>query len=179
MRDYRRTAIAGATCFFTVATFRRRPLFAAPENVQMLRTVIRRVRGRHPFRIDAMVVLPDHVHAVWTLPAGDDDFAKRWRLIKSGFSRGIPRPAVNGLRRCGEHKVWQRRYREHSIGDEDDYRRHVDYIHYNPVRHGLVERPGDWPYSSFRRAVERGDYPQDWGRDVPVGMELRQSSRNR
>ena len=176
MPNYRRIRVAGGTYFFTVVTHQRRPLFSLPANVQRLRTALRRTQSAYPFRIDAMVVLPDHLHALWTLPDDDGDHARRWRLAKTLFTQSAPEDVPGDrARRPGERSVWQRRYWEHLVRDDEDFRRHMDYIHYNPVKHGLVEQPGDWPYSSFRRAVERGWYPADWGAWEPediVGMEF-------
>jgi putative transposase len=110
------------------------------------------------------VVLPDHLHCVWTLPPGDADFSNRWKAIKIRFVQAIPdterRSAVRAA--CGERAIWQRRFWEHAIRDETDYARHVDYVHFNPVKHGHVQRVADWPYSSFRRWVAAGRYPPDW-----------------
>src|SRR3954469_19186676 len=121
--------------------------------------------------IDAMVVLPDHLHAIWTLPEGDADFATRWRLIKSGFSRRVARgERISDSRAAkAERGIWQRRYWEHTIRDETDFSRHIDYIHFNPVRHGLVRRVEDWPYSSFHRYVRNGTLPDDWAGDAAEG----------
>lgn len=125
----------------------------------------RQVRARHPFTIDAAVVLPDHLHAIWTLPAGDADFATRWRLIKSAFSAALPRAdkRLSESRAAkGERGIWQRRYWEHTLRDEHDFARHLDYIHFNPVKHGYVACVRDWPYSSFHCWVRLRAYPLDW-----------------
>jgi putative transposase len=128
-----------------------------------------------PFEIDAVVVLPEHLHAMWTLPPGDADFATRWKLIKSEFSRSCPASATLSRSQAakGERGIWQRRYFEHLIRDDNDYARHADYIHYNPVKHGWVRSSAEWPYSTFHSFVERGIYSADWGSDVrpstPVG----------
>ena len=150
---YRRFYSAGGCYFFTVVAAGRRPIFSAPEAVAALRCAFTRVRMKHPFDIDAAVVLPDHLHCIWTLPAGDADFSTRWRLSKSQFSRHseIRRP------------VWQPRFWEHHIRSEQDLARHIDYIHYNPVKHGYAARPADWPCSSFARFVGQGAYSDDWG----------------
>ncbi len=153
---YRRTFVPGGSFFFTVVTSQRRPVFTSPETVEILRRAFRTVRISRPFDIDAMVVMPDHLHCIWTLPPGDADYMNRWRLIKAWFTRHCD-PALR------ERGVWQRRYWEHMLRDENDYARHLDYIHYNPVKHGLVASTGDWPYSSFRRFVDAGFYPPDWG----------------
>ena len=131
----------------------------------------RKVKAVQPFDIDAMVVLPDHLHCIWRLPAGDSDFSGRWREIKKATSREID--ARTDERR--ERSVWQRRFWEHAIRDEVDWRTHVDYIHYNPVKHGLVARPSEWLWSSFGRAVASGWYEPSWGASEPAviaGMEL-------
>jgi putative transposase len=170
MTDYRRNFIAGGSFFFTV-NLAERQLSLLTSHVDQLRNAIRETRECHPFTIDAIVVLPDHLHAVWTLPEGDADFATRWRLIKSTFSRDIPcgeRISASRAAR-GERGIWQRRYWEHTIRDEGDFERHVDYIHINPVKHGLVTRARDWPYSSFHRMVKLGIYPEDWAGDVSGG----------
>nr|WP_245309621.1 transposase [Bradyrhizobium retamae] len=141
------------------------------EYVETLRAAFRETRQRHPFAIDAVVVLPDHLHAVWTLPDGDRDFSTRWRLIKSTFSRRIaPDEAVSASRAAkGKRGIWQRRYWEHTIRDEDDLVRHIDYIHINPVKHGFVTRVRDWPHSSFHRMVRLGIYPEDWALTLRPG----------
>lgn len=160
---YRRAKIKGGTYFFTVNVLERRRTLLV-DHVAVLREAIREVKRRHPFHIDAMVILPDHLHALWTLPEGDADYPTRWMLIKAGFSRRIPPGEWRNKSRIakGERGIWQRRYWEHWIRDERDYARHVDYIHYNPVKHGYVQRVADWPYSTFHRYVERGMYPSDW-----------------
>jgi putative transposase len=143
------------------------------DNVDLLRRVFRKVRNRHPFAIDAIVVLPEHLHCIWTLPDGDSDYRKRWALIKAGFSRGIPvgeRRSESRVKR-GERGIWQRRYWEHMIRDDRDLERHVDYIHWNPVKHGWVRRAGDWPHSSFHAYVRRGLYPADWACDPDVTIK--------
>lgn len=176
MPNYRRARVQGGTYFFTVVTHRRRPLFNVSANVQRLRTALRRTRAAYPFQIEAMVVLPDHLHALWTLPDGDNDHARRWRLVKTLFTQSSPEDVTaERARRPGEQPVWQRRYWEHLIREEEDFRRHMDYIHYNPVKHGLVAQPGDWPYSSFHQAVKKAWYPPDWGACEPdniMGMEF-------
>ncbi|MCP1674006.1 putative transposase [Natronocella acetinitrilica] len=172
MPNYRRAPIPGASYFFTVVTHRRRPVFEDLAAINALRTALRIVKLNHPFHIDAMVVLPDHVHAIWTLPGTDGDFSRRWRLVKGRVSRAIGQlPAQDvSRRRRRERTLWQRRYWEHLLRDDDDYRRHMDYIHYNPVRHGLVTSPIDWPYSSFRHLVRAGIYPADWGASEPASV---------
>src|SRR5215475_5965889 len=172
MTDYRRNFIAGGSFFFTVNLAERR-LSLLTSHIDELRSAIRETRKRHPFTIDAIVVLPDHLHAVWTLPEGDADFATRWRLIKSTFSRCIPcGERISASRAAkGERGIWQRRYWEHSIRDEADFERHVDYIHINPLKHGLVTRVRDWPHSSFHRYVQQGLLPVDWAGSVSDATE--------
>ena len=161
---YRRADVAGGTYFFTVNLAERKRTLLV-DHVDLLRDVFRRVKQRHPFHIDAMVILPDHLHALWTLPAGYADFPTRWMLIKAGFSRGIAKDERRNPSRLkkGERGIWQRRYWEHLIRDDRDYEKHVDYIHYNPVKHGNVKRASDWPYSSIHRYIASGQLPHNWG----------------
>lgn len=164
---YRRARIPGGTYFFTVVTFKRSKILTQPKNIALLRQVIRLVMQNYPFKIDAMEVLPEHIHCIWTLPRGDEDFSARWRLIKSYFTRSVdPKyrsASFEARQRKKEQAVWQRRFWEHLIRDEKDFIHHVEYIHYNPVKHGLVESPKDWEYSSFHRYVKQGKYSLDWG----------------
>lgn len=169
--QYRRAKIAGASYFFTVLTHEQQPIFRNAQAVALFQAGVNHVRERHSFEIDAFVILPDHIHTVWTLPEGDADFSKRWRLIKEAFTKPFARQtqqlALSASRRAkGEHAVWQRRFWEHVIRDEADYAAHVDYIHYNPVRHGLVSVARNWPHSSFPDWVERGVYEPYWGSDA-------------
>lgn len=161
---YRRANTKGGTYFFTV-NLAERHLRLLVENVVVLRDAVRTVKQRHPFYIDAFVVLPDHLHAIWTLPEHDADFATRWMLIKGQFSRRIQRNEHRSASRIkkGERGIWQRRYWEHMIRDEDDYARHVDYIHFNPVKHGYVNQPVDWVFSSIHRYIAAGVVMRDWG----------------
>lgn len=167
MTSYRRNFIPGGSFFFTVnLADRRRSLLTA--NIDLLCAAFREIRQRHPFTIDAIVVLPERLHTVWTMPDGDADFATRWRQIKSAFSRDLvlDEPVSASRAARGERGIWQRRYWEHTIRDEEDYARHIDYVHINPVKHGLFERVCDWSYSSFHRHVELGIYPADWAGDL-------------
>src|SRR5918996_4056897 len=163
---YRRADVTGGTYFFTVNLAERNRTLLV-NHVDTLREVVRIVKAEHPFQIDAMVILPDHLHAVWTLPVGDWDYPTRWMLIKAGFSRRIPAGERRNKSRMtkGERGIWQRRYWEHVIRDERDYARHVDYVHYNPVKHGYVARVCEWAYSTFHRYVKSGVYPENWGGD--------------
>ena len=173
MVDYRRNRVPGGTYFFTVNLLDRRSCLLV-EHIDWLREAVRAVKCRRPFEIDAWVVLPDHLHAVWTLPEGDADYSGRWRSIKIAFAKGLPKTERRSAVRLnkGERGIWQRRFWEHTIRDDADYSAHVDYVHVNPLKHGLVERLADWPYSSFHRAVARGVYHQDWAAapaEFPVG----------
>lgn len=164
MPDYRRNRIPGGTYFFTVNLLdRRRRLLV--EHVDELRAAVRSVRNRQPFHIDAWVVLPEHLHCLWTLPPGDADYSRRWKAIKTAFAKAVPREeSLSEVRRARhERGIWQRRFWEHTIRDDRDYAAHMDYIHFNPVKHGWVERVVDWPYSSFHRLVRAGVYSLDWG----------------
>ena len=164
MRSYKRIRIADGLYFFTVNLAERHGNDLLARRIADLREAFRRTRQNHPFSIDAIVVLPDHLHCLWQLPSDDDDFPTRWRLIKARFSHGIgkgERISVNRQRK-GEWGLWQRRYWEHVIRGERDYQRHLDYIHFNPVKHGYVQSAKDWPYSSFYRWVRRGVYPDNW-----------------
>jgi putative transposase len=164
MPDYRRTWQPGGTYFFTVNLLQRQENDLLLRNIDYLRTVVRSVKMRHPFLIHGWVVLPEHIHCVLELPEGDSDFATRWRLIKADFSKLLPvsERRSNVRQRRGERGIWQRRFWEHLIRDESDYRAHMDYVHINPVKHGLVKRVRDWPFSTFHRLVEQGIYPIDW-----------------
>jgi len=174
---YRRDYTSGATYFFTVVVFQRRPLFDDPARVEQLRAAFQAEMVRRPFYIDAMVVMPDHLHAIWTMPPGEAKYSIRWRNIKRSLTWNIEpenRPAVSSRRRHKkEQAIWQPRFWEHRIRDETDYARHVDYIHYNPVKHGYVRRPVDWPYSSIHRYIRQGVLSADWGcgiMEFPDGM---------
>jgi putative transposase len=167
MTSYRRNFVPGGSFFFT-ANLADRRLSLLTDHIDELRAAFRETRQRHPFTTDAIVVLPDHLHVVWTLPDGDADFARRWRLIKSTFSRSLPSGEAVSTSRLtkAERGIWQRRFWEHTIRDEGDFSRHIDYVHINPLKHGLVTRVRDWPYSSFHRMVRLGVYPEDWAGDV-------------
>lgn len=165
MPNYRRARREGSTWFFTVVTARRRCILATGQAVSALRQSVAAARHQKPFHIDAWVILPDHMHAIWTLPPGDRDFSSRWGLIKAGYSRNSGLPHTSATRR--DSGLWQPRFWEHRIRDARDYATHMDYAHYNPVRHGYVTRVKDWPYSSFHRAVREGLYPLDWGTTEP------------
>ncbi|MBI5450793.1 MAG: transposase [Gammaproteobacteria bacterium] len=174
MVAYRRNVIPGAGYFFTVTLLDRASSLLV-EHIADLRLAMISVQTERPFEIDAVVVLPDHLHCIWTLPPGDADYALRWREIKSRFSRRIPASDRRTLARMNkaERGIWQRRYWEHTLRDEGDMERHMDYIHYNPVKHGYVTRVADWPYSSFHRWVRKGVYSLDWAGDaIPEAGEF-------
>ena len=165
MPQYIRAKLKGSLFFFTVVLADRRSRLLV-DQIDRFRDSYRDVQRNRPFETTAICVLPDHLHALWTLPESDTDFSTRWSLIKSGFSRGfspaVPRSGSKISKR--EKGIWQRRYWEHAIRDDADYERHVDYIHFNPVKHGYVTRVADWPHSSFHRYVERGLLAADLGR---------------
>ena len=174
MTEYRRTKIQGATYFFTVNCAERHNNRILKNNIDVLRQVFRQVKQKHPFKIDAIVILPEHLHCIWTLPPDDADYSLRWNLIKSGFSRlitGNERRSDSRVKR-GERGIWQRRYWEHMIRDEKDFERHVDYIHWNPVKHDWVKRVSDWPYSSFHTYVRKGVYSVNWACEIKHEMEV-------
>ena len=162
--QYRRAQLGGGTYFFTV-NLADRGTRLLTTYIDDLRHSVRRIQQAHPFEIIAWVVLPEHLHAVWTLPPGDTDYSMRWNQIKGTFSRHLPSGERVSPSRADkrERGIWQRRFWEHWIRDEDDLRRHVDYVHYNPVKHGHVKQVGDWPFSSFHRFVRRGWLSADWG----------------
>ncbi|NNE63214.1 MAG: transposase [Gammaproteobacteria bacterium] len=174
MPDYRRNRIPGGCYFFTANLLERHQNKLLVEEIHLLRRVVKQTKVRYPFHIDGWVVLPEHMHFILTLPTGDDDFVKRIRLIKTLFARRIPKTEYRSKirRRRGERGIWQRRYWEHTIRDELDYARHMDYLHYNPVKHGYVEQVKDWPYSSFHSLVKAQVYSVDWAgcvNDLDVG----------
>jgi putative transposase len=165
MVRYRRNFVAGGTFFFTV-TLWDRGSHALTDNIAALRTAVRQTRHSQPFTIEAVVVLPEHMHIIMTLPNGDADYPNRWRLIKRRFTDAVLKSSTPIARHStGEIALWQRRFWEHTIRDETDFERHVDYIHFNPVKHRLVTRVRDWPYSSFHRYVPQGLLPEDWAGD--------------
>ena len=173
MPNYRRNYAPGGTFFFTAVTHRRRPILATPLARDCLRSALKAVRQERPFDLTAIVLLPDHLHAVWVLPRGDGDYSTRWSHLKAEFTRAY-------LAACGEEDdisssrdsrrergVWQRRFWEHTCRDETDLKRLVDYIHWNPCKHGLASRVKDYPWSSFHRFVGLGEYDENWGGTDP------------
>jgi putative transposase len=166
MARYRRNNLVGGTFFFTVTLADRR-VSALVGHIDALRTAFHVARSERPFEIDAIVVLPEHLHAILTLPQDDADFSGRWRRIKGHFSSALIQSGAAFRQRAnGELALWQRRLWEHTIRDDRDFEHHVDYIHFNPVKHGLVPRVVDWPHSSFHRYVRDGILPADWAGDA-------------
>ena len=166
MATFRRSVVPGATYFFTVNTYRRIKVLTDPPFYSALKEALGRVMAKYPFEIDAFVLLPDHLHCIWTLPPDDGDYAARWNIIKRLVSQTTCNeiapllPASRSERK--ELGLWQRRFWEHQIRDEKDFAMHVDYIHWNPMKHGYVSRVVDWPYSSFHRYLRDGVYQKDW-----------------
>ncbi len=170
MTEYRRFMHPGATWFFTVNLAERRGNRLLTDWVDVLRIVFAHVKDKHPFEIDAVVILPDHLHCILTSPEGDPDFSTRWGLIKAYFPRRVEKGEriSKSRQKRGERGLWQRRFWEHLIRDEIDYRQHVDYIHWNPVKHGWVTSVKDWPHSSFHGYVTQGIYPENWGNEIEL-----------
>lgn len=168
MSRYRRATAVGSSYFFTVVAYRRQPILCDAAIRKALRAAIETVCKVRPFIIDAWVLLPDHLHCVWTLPDNDSDFSTRWMKIKRMVSLACRDDYHRAdwisvsKQKHRESTIWQRRFWEHQIRDEDDFSRHVDYIHFNPVKHGYVQQATNWPYSTFHRYVREGLYPQDW-----------------
>lgn len=173
MPNYRRAVIPGGTFFFTLKTEHNAPIFDEPRAIKLLGEVTRRTKHRWPFRIDACVLLPDHLHAIWSLPPGDDDFSKRWAWLKKEFTReylatgGYEQPRSESRVRNRRRGVWQRRFWEHAIETEHEFDAYFDYVHWNPVKHGHVAHVRDWSHSTFHRWVNAGVYPPDWGNGEP------------
>ena len=169
MSNFKRYKSPGSTWFFTIVTYQRRS-FLCDDRVRIaLRDAIRKVQAKYPFSVEAWVLLPDHFHCIWTLPVADSNFQLRIRLLKrfvtlscSGF---LHRDSINteSRRKRKESTLWQRRYWEHQIRSDNDRKHHMDYIHYNPVKHGYVTSVKDWPFSSFHRDIDAGVYNENWG----------------
>ncbi len=174
MPNYRRAKTKGGTYFFTVVTYRRQRFFTLPDCRLALRNAIVRTKRDYPFSIEAWVLLADHLHCIWTMPENDSYFSKRWGLIKATFSKQTKAELHQekwmneSKRKHRETTIWQRRFWEHRIRDEEDYVAHVDYIHFNPVKHGYVDQVREWPYSTFHRFVRDGVYPVDWASGQPT-----------
>jgi len=178
MPNYVRWRDAGASYFFTVVTHRRRPILDNPKARRWLRQSFVHTRRRFPFELFAIVLLPDHLHCLWSLPDGDDDFPKRWAMIKQGFSRqylaggGAEGRVSDNRQKHRERGVWQARYWEHRVRDEDEWFAYRDYIHLNPVRHGLVDDPLAWPWSSVHRHLRLGWLSNDWTSWSPISADV-------
>ena len=174
MVGYRRNFIPGGTYFFTVTLADRRSN-ALVDHIAALRGAFRTARRERPFAIEAVVILPDHLHAIFVLPSNDADFSGRWRRIKGHFSSALIDAGIEPKRRPnGDLALWQKRFWEHTIRNESDFARHVDYIHFNPIKHGLVSRVRDWPHSSFHRYVREGLLTDDWARVRESGGGFRE-----
>jgi putative transposase len=159
MSDYRRLYVKGGVYFFTLVTHERRPLLCEEKALVRLKAAFRYSIKKYPFRINGLVILPDHIHSIWQLPEHDHDFSIRWNMIKRYFSIGM----TGDTNHRREKNIWQKRFWEHLIRDEEDFQRCFDYIHYNPVKHGYVNRPSDWAFSTFKANVKKGFYDMDWG----------------
>ena len=170
--DYRRAWHEGGTYFFTLNLLQRRNNDLLVRHIDDLRSVVKKVKNKHAFIIHGWVVLPEHLHCVIELPSNDADFATRLRLIKSGFSKSVPKTEfLSDVRiKRGERGIWQRRYWEHLIKNEADYQAHMDYVHINPVKHGLAKQVKDWPFSTFAYWVKQGVYPIDWAGGLEVAL---------
>ena len=173
--QYRRSRAKGAAFFFTVVTHGRQRFLCDEAKVKLIRESFQHVINRHPFTVDAFVLLPDHLHCIWTLPENDADFSMRWRQIKSYFSRKCHAEFRGGQPDArlveSQRAIWQHRFWEHQIRDDGDFEKHVEYIHFNPVKHGLVNSPTAWPHSTFHRFVKQGIYSDDWGADKAIDFD--------
>jgi putative transposase len=174
MPNYKRAYVNGGIYFFTVVTHHRVPVFCDDEKCAYLKRCFNDIARLYPFDTEAIVVLPDHIHTIWTLPENDDDFSNRWMLVKKQFSThysGMNTRLINhSMSKKREQGIWQRRFWEHLIRNEEDFQLHCDYIHYNPVKHGLVSSPGLWEHSSFKQFVKKGYYPSNWGMMEPLKL---------
>jgi putative transposase len=169
MSNYRRLYIEGATYFFTLVTHERKPILCEEASITRLKQSFEYVKEKHPFTMLALVILPDHLHCIWQLPDSDHDFSKRWSLFKHYYSSGFPEVSSTQKR---EKMIWQRRFWEHCIQDEYDFENHMNYIYYNPVKHGYVEKVSDWRYSTFKKSVALGLYPANWGNSVDIAKVI-------
>ncbi len=177
MPDYRRVKLKGATYFFTLVTYQRQHIFSSPKPISLLIESIDRIKTYHPFNIEAYCILPDHIHFIWSLPEDDHNYSMRISQIKRRFSKqytetfDLSKEMNKSRQKRKESSIWQRRFWEHWIRDENDLNRHIDYIHYNPVKHSLVSRAQDWKYSSFHEFVNMGYYDPDWGEGYKIDQE--------
>ena len=179
MPNYHRVWLPGGTFFFTLVTNQRKPIFQDQYARDALSDAMEYAKDRGDnFQMDAVCLLPDHLHCIWTLPEGDTGYPTRWKMIKARFSRiyrnlGGAESVISVSRMSkGDSGVWQRRYWEHTIRDKTDLIRHIEYIHYNPVKHGYVRQVKEWPWSSFHQFVRNGQYPVDWGSKYVSGDGL-------
>ena len=174
MPDYRRWYVPGGTYFFTLVTANRQPILCGDAARRFLRKALETVREKRPIDLVAIVLLPDHLHTIWTLPVGDTDYPTRLRRMKEEFTvsylaeGGTEAATSRSRKEKKERGVWQKRYWEHTVKDEEDLKRCVDYVHWNPKKHGLVANVRDWPWSSFHRYIELGEYTRDWGANDPT-----------
>lgn len=168
MPKYIRSYVPGGSYFLTLAAYNRNLVFGRLENISLLRRALRIVKSEMPFEIAGAVTLPDHLHFIWNLPPDDDQYSRRVGRLKALFTKSLhpTRPpdqeTSSSRRKHRESNVWQRRFWEHTIRDEEDFQVHLDYIHYNPVKHGYAQCPHLWRPSSFHKWVERGGYTADW-----------------
>ena len=174
MTEYRRFYIPKALWFFTVNLAERKNNRLLIEQIDVLSQAFRYVKIRKPFYMNAVVIMPDHLHCIWTLPPDDGDYSMRWNLLKGYFSRKIStgERVSKSRQKRRERGIWQRRFWAHLIEDQDDLNRHIDYIHWNPVKHGQVKQVMDWPYSSFHQFVKRGIYSNDWGSNEQYEIQV-------
>jgi putative transposase len=174
MSDFRRWYVPGGTFFFTLVTLNRRPVLCTDLARHCLHAAIDSVKADWPWELIAIVLLPDHLHTVWTLPPDDARYPIRWKRIKEEFTRrfimagGTEVTPTHSRLRHSERGIWQRRYWEHTVRDEEDLKRCVDYVHWNPKKHGYVASVRDWPWSSFHRFVQNGEYELHWGAEEPT-----------
>jgi len=174
MPNYRRPDASGARWFFTIVTYRRRAFLCDDQVRLALRAANRRVQSEYPFSIDAWVLLPDHFHCIWTLPEQDSNFSRRIGLLKKYLTQACSyylhddKLSTPSRRKRNESTLWQRRYWEHQVRDDEDFKHHMDYIHYNPVKHGLSRSPAEWPFSTIHRLITQGVYPQNWASDPNI-----------
>ncbi len=164
MPNYRRSRCKGGTFFFTLVTHKRCPVFSHVKNIRAFRNINNDVRLELPFKETACVIMPDHIHSIWRLPESDNDFPKRWGMIKARFTKLLRCCSADYV----DQKIWQQRFWEHKIRNTEDLNNHLDYLHYNPVKHGYVNKVANWKYSSFHRFVDAGYYDVDWGSDVDI-----------
>ncbi|MDR3442042.1 MAG: transposase [Legionella sp.] len=170
MVNYRRDFTPGGTYFFTVTLGDRRSNLLV-THIHYLGDAFRAAQKKAPFEMSAFVILPEHLHVIWKLPENDFDYTRRWHLVKAHFTQALRKSGVPLIaNKRGEYNLWQKRFWEHRIRDELDYQRHIDYIHYNPVKHGLVAYPVDWNYSSVHRFIKQGIIDKNWGFDGGNGL---------